>query len=77
MAGRVSSDGHSALVEFDIRGKSEDAKDKVEPILAAVAAAQQARPQFTIEEFGGGSVNKGISDQFGKDLVKAGSSRSL
>ena len=70
--GRVSSDGRSALVEFDIRGKSEDAKDKVEPILATVADAQRARPQFTIEEFGGGSVNKGISDQFGKDLVKAG-----
>jgi uncharacterized membrane protein YdfJ with MMPL/SSD domain len=71
-AGRVSSDAHSALVEFDIRGKAEDAQDKVAPILSAVAAAQQARPQFTIEEFGDGSVAKGISDQFGKDLVKAG-----
>jgi RND superfamily putative drug exporter len=71
-AGRISSDGHSALVQFDIRGKSEDAQDKVEPILATVANAQSARPQFTIEEFGGGSVSKGISDQFGKDLVKAG-----
>jgi uncharacterized membrane protein YdfJ with MMPL/SSD domain len=71
-AGRISSDGHSALVQFDIRGKSEDAADKVAPILATVADAQDARPQFTIEEFGGGSVNKGISDQFGKDLLKAG-----
>ncbi|MGE5434656.1 MAG: MMPL family transporter, partial [Candidatus Doudnabacteria bacterium] len=71
-AGRISSDGHSALVQFDIRGKSEDAADKVAPILATVADAQNARPQFTIAEFGGGSVNKGISDQFGKDLVKAG-----
>jgi uncharacterized membrane protein YdfJ with MMPL/SSD domain len=71
-AGRVSSDGHSALVQFDIRGKSDDAQDKVEPILAAVAAAQDAHSQFTIEEFGGGSVSKGISDQFGKDLLKAG-----
>jgi RND superfamily putative drug exporter len=70
--GRISSDGHSALVQFDIRGKSEDAQDKVAPILAAVANAQSAHPQFTIEEFGGGSVNKGISDQFGKDLLKAG-----
>ena len=71
-AGRVSSDGHSALVEFDIRGKSEDAKDKVEPILAAVADAQRASPQFTIAEFGGGSANKAINEQFGKDLLKAG-----
>jgi len=71
-AGQVSSNGHSALVEFDIRGKSEDAKDKVGPILAAVAAAQHASPQFTIVEFGGGSANKAINDQFGKDLLKAG-----
>ena len=71
-SGRISSDGRSALVQFDIRGKSEDAQDKVEPILATVADAQSAHPQFTIEEFGGGSVSKGISDQFAKDLVKAG-----
>jgi uncharacterized membrane protein YdfJ with MMPL/SSD domain len=71
-AGRISDDGHSALVQFDIRGKSEDAQDKVAPILTAVAAAQKQRPQFTIEEFGDGSVAKGISDQFGKDLLKAG-----
>src|SRR4029450_11776739 len=32
-AGRVSSNGHSALVEFDIRGQSEHAKDKGETIL--------------------------------------------
>ena len=70
--GRISGDGHSALVQFDIRGKSEDAQDKVAPILAAVAAAEKAHPGFTIEEFGDGSVAKGISDQFGKDLLKAG-----
>jgi uncharacterized membrane protein YdfJ with MMPL/SSD domain len=71
-AGRISSDRRAALVQFDIRGKSDDAQDKVEPILATVADAQSAHPEFTIEEFGGGSVSKGISDQFGKDLVKAG-----
>jgi uncharacterized membrane protein YdfJ with MMPL/SSD domain len=70
--GRVSDDGHSALVQFDIRGKSEDAKDKVAPILATVASAERTAPGFTIEEFGDGSVAKGISDQFGKDLEKAG-----
>jgi uncharacterized membrane protein YdfJ with MMPL/SSD domain len=71
-AGQVSDDGHAALVQFDIRGKSEDAKDKVAPILATVSAAQRASPQFTIAEFGDGSADKGISDQFGKDLLKAG-----
>src|SRR3954464_9005797 len=31
---KVSADGHSALVEFDIRGELEDAADKVVPIEA-------------------------------------------
>jgi uncharacterized membrane protein YdfJ with MMPL/SSD domain len=70
--GQVSNDGHSALVQFDIRGKSEDAKDKVAPILATVADAQRESPRFTIAEFGGGSANKAINEQFGKDLLKAG-----
>src|SRR5262245_40860687 len=71
-SGQVSRDRHSALVEFDIRGKSDDAKDKIGPILATVAAAQRAHPGFTIAEFGDGSAAKEISDQFGKDLLKAG-----
>src|SRR5499426_2563293 len=50
-AGRVSDDGHSALVQFDIRGKSDDAQDKVASILATVASAERAAPGFTIEEF--------------------------
>jgi RND superfamily putative drug exporter len=71
-SGKVSADGHSALVEFDLRGKFEDAKDKIAPIEATIAQAQRANPQFTIAEFGAGSANKEISAQFGKDLLKAG-----
>src|SRR3954466_14487223 len=33
-AGLVSRDRHSALVQFDVTGKAEDAKDKIAPILA-------------------------------------------
>src|SRR3954447_24999781 len=38
-ADRVSADGHSALVEFDIRGKLEDAADKITPIEATPRAS--------------------------------------
>src|SRR6266545_3752922 len=31
-AGLVSRDGHSALVQFDVKGKAEDANDKIAPI---------------------------------------------
>src|SRR3954470_1418010 len=64
--GKVSGDRHSALVEFDIRGDAEDAADKVAPIEATLAKAESASPQFTIAEFGDGSANKAIGDQFGK-----------
>lgn len=43
-AGLVSNDRRSVLVQFDIRGKLEGAKDKVKPILATVARVQAANP---------------------------------
>ena len=33
--GQISKDGHSALVEFEIRGDSDKAADKVDPVLDA------------------------------------------
>src|SRR3954465_1483664 len=38
--GDVSADGHAALVNFEIAGDSNEARDRVDPILATVAAAQ-------------------------------------
>jgi RND superfamily putative drug exporter len=68
----VSQDGHSALVQFDIRGEKEDAADKVGPVLDGVAAAQQAHPDFTIGEFGDASAEKGVVEAYDEDLGKAG-----
>ena len=45
-AGQISKDGHSALVEFRIRGEKDEAADKIDPVLDAVAAAQRAHPGF-------------------------------
>jgi RND superfamily putative drug exporter len=69
--GQISKDRHSALVQFDIRGKSEDAKDKVEPVLDAVAAVQKASPGYTVAEFGFASATKELDDTIGKDFAKA------
>jgi uncharacterized membrane protein YdfJ with MMPL/SSD domain len=71
-AGQVSGDGRAALVEFEIRGKSDDAVDKVAPVLTAVASAQAAHPQFFIGEFGDASIDKEIESAFLDDLKKAG-----
>ena len=67
-----SKDGHSALVEFQIRGDKEKAVDKIGPVLDTVAAAQRAHPGFTIGEFGDASAEKGVVASYDEDLGKAG-----
>jgi uncharacterized membrane protein YdfJ with MMPL/SSD domain len=71
-ADQVSADKHSAIVRFDIRGDSEKAVDKIEPVIAAVAKAKAVHPQLFIGEFGDASAEKGISDSIGKDFERAG-----
>jgi RND superfamily putative drug exporter len=70
--GTVSKDGHSALVQFEIRGEKSKAAEKVGPAVNAVAAAQQAHPAFFIGEFGDASAQKDVETTMGNDLGKAG-----
>jgi uncharacterized membrane protein YdfJ with MMPL/SSD domain len=69
--GQISQDGRSALVDFEIAGDPETATDRVDPSLAATAAAAKANPQLRIEQFGDASADKAISKQFGDDFKKA------
>jgi uncharacterized membrane protein YdfJ with MMPL/SSD domain len=71
-ADHISKDGRSALVEFKIRGAKDEAIDKIDPVLDAVAAAQRAHPDFTIGEFGDASAEKGVVTAYENDLGKAG-----
>jgi uncharacterized membrane protein YdfJ with MMPL/SSD domain/pimeloyl-ACP methyl ester carboxylesterase len=71
-ADQISKDRHSALVGFDVRGEIDKAPDKVGPIVDAVAAAQAAHPGFFIGEMGDASAPKAVTDQYLKDLEKAG-----
>ena len=71
-ATRTSRDGHSALVEFSIRGDRSKAADKIAPVLAAVAAAQRAHPGFTIGEFGDASAEHAVKTTYLNDLGRAG-----
>ena len=70
-AGQIAENGRAALVELDIRGKDDDAVDKIGPISAAVSAAQKAHPELFIGSFGV-SGDKDINDAFMDDLKKAG-----
>ena len=71
-AGQISEDGHSALVDFQIRGDSDAAAQKIDPVLAAVAGVQTAHPELFIGEFGDASVDKQLEGSFMSDLKKAG-----
>ena len=70
-AGLVSADRHSALVQFDIRGKAADAKDKVAPILATVERVQLEFPQLIIGEFGQASSDHVVGQRFASDMDRA------
>jgi uncharacterized membrane protein YdfJ with MMPL/SSD domain len=68
----VSADGRAALVGFEIRGDSLEAKERVVPALAAVAAVQAEHPGLEVEQFGGASGNKAVNETVTDDLKKAG-----
>ncbi len=71
--GDVSAGGHAALVKFEIAAKdSIEAKERVEPILAASADLQAAHPGFDIDQFGTASANKAVNETISEDLAKAG-----
>jgi RND superfamily putative drug exporter len=71
-ASEVSADGHAALVSFEIAGDSTQAKQRVDPSLAAVAAVQARHPGLDVEQFGGASGNKAVNETITDDLKKAG-----
>ncbi|NEE15777.1 MMPL family transporter [Streptomyces sp. SID7499] len=67
----ISKDGHSALVQFDMRGESDTAGERVEPVLKAVEDVQEDHESLRIEEIGGASMMKTFDDAFGDDFKKA------
>ncbi|MPY58138.1 MMPL family transporter [Streptomyces spongiae] len=67
----ISKDGRSALVQFDMRGDSETAGERVEPVLKAVEGVQKDHETLRIEEIGGASMMKTFDDAFGDDFQKA------
>ncbi|MFF5480240.1 MMPL family transporter [Streptomyces sp. NPDC012935] len=67
----ISKDGRSALVQFDIRGDSDTAGERVEPVLKAVEDVQKDHESLRIEEIGGASMIKTYDDAFGDDFQKA------
>src|SRR5690349_376125 len=74
-SGQISGDGRSALVTFEVKGSANDTQyqhiDRVDPMLAATAAAARAHPSLRIEQFGDASVQKAVEKSISSDLSKA------
>ena len=60
--GQVSANGHSALVQFDIKGDSETAEDKIDPVIAAVDKVAASHSDVSIGQFGTASVAKELAE---------------
>src|SRR5256714_6516769 len=71
-AGRIAKGGQAALVEFEIRGDSTKAADKLGPILQSVTDAQGAHPGLFVGEFGGASAAQAVDTALANDLKRAG-----
>ncbi len=69
--GQISRDGRSVLIQFDIKGDPNTAKDRVEPILKAMAGVQDSTRSLRIREVGAASANYEIGKTFNKDFKTA------
>ncbi len=69
--GALSRDGHSVLVQFDVRGDPDKAKDKIKPIMDAIAGTQTAFPSLRVEEVGDASATYVLEKSFTKDFASA------
>ena len=70
-SGQISDDRKSVLVPMEIKGPSDDAADKIDPVVARVKELQKAHPEFYIGSFGE-STGKDVQGAFVDDLKKAG-----
>jgi uncharacterized membrane protein YdfJ with MMPL/SSD domain len=69
--GQLSEDGRSGLITFEIAGDDDTLPDRVDPALAATAAAQKANPDVFVGQFGDASAEEAISKAFEDDFKKA------
>ncbi len=69
--GQVSSDGRSALVQYEIRGAMQDSPKKIQPVLDAVAKVQAAHPALYVADFGYASATHELNNTVGKDFKRA------
>jgi uncharacterized membrane protein YdfJ with MMPL/SSD domain len=71
-SGQISADGHSAMVEWNMKGSNKVATKHIDALTTATAAVAARHPGFTIGEAGSISSGKALNDAFNQQLGKAG-----
>jgi uncharacterized membrane protein YdfJ with MMPL/SSD domain len=69
---QISKDGRTVLVTWDMKGKYDQAKTKIDAIQSAVAKVGERHPAFYVGEAGAVSSNKALDKMFTDQLKKAG-----
>jgi uncharacterized membrane protein YdfJ with MMPL/SSD domain len=69
---QVSDDGHTALVEFTMKGTDEEAKKVIDPVVKATDGIQAKHPDFYVSEAGSISTGKALDKLFNSQLASAG-----
>jgi RND superfamily putative drug exporter len=71
-ADQISADGHTAMVEWDMKGDNDLATKRIDALTKATAGVQDAHPGFYVGEAGSISSGKALNDAFNKQLAQAG-----
>jgi RND superfamily putative drug exporter len=66
-----SPKGSAVLVNVEMTGDRHTAEERVQPLLDTTASVQQRYPDLRIEQIGGASLDKALSETLGKDFQKA------
>ncbi|MFF4238216.1 MMPL family transporter [Actinomadura geliboluensis] len=66
-----SPDGTAVLVPVTMKGDTETADRRVDPLLAQSAEVQRANPGLRVEQVGTGSTAKGLGETLGEDFKRA------
>jgi uncharacterized membrane protein YdfJ with MMPL/SSD domain len=71
-ADQISKDGRSVMVTWDMKGKYETAKKKIDGIQASIDEVGDRHPGFYVDEAGSVSTGKALDKMFGDQLKLAG-----
>ena len=66
-----SPKGTAVLLNVKLSGEADSATEKIQPLLDETASVQDRYPDLRIEQVGGASLDKALTETLGKDFQKA------